>query len=100
MVANLALPYTANWNQTDVYAPSYIANKPTITAYTQENSDWNSTTSPTLILNKPTNTNVVGSQGPTGAAGAIGPQGPVGYSYMIQALYQALQISASLGTCI
>lgn len=78
MVANLSTRHVIDWATTDIHSPSYIANKPGVTAYVQENSDWNSTTSPTEILNKPIIPASSGAQGPVGLAGPVGPQGPVG----------------------
>ena len=44
----------SDWNQTDTTADDYIKNKPTIPS-AQVNSDWNSSSGVSQILNKPTN---------------------------------------------
>ena len=50
----------ADWNESDDSAPSYIANKPTIPA-AQVNSDWNSSSGVSQILNKPSLATVAAS---------------------------------------
>ncbi len=47
MPSNLGQKRNADWNCSDPLSNGYINNKPVITAYTQQNSDWNSTTNPT-----------------------------------------------------
>ena len=86
MPANLGKRVAVDWNCTDVNALQYISNKPAITAFNQINADWNATTGPAVILNKPNvagvgATGATGPQspaGPAGATGATGPQGPQG----------------------
>lgn len=86
MPSNLGKRGSVDWNATDPFSSSYIANKPAITAFSQINADWNATTGPAFILNKP-NVNGVGAtgaagpqgiQGATGLTGQTGPQGPQG----------------------
>ena len=69
MPANLGKRVAVDWNCTDVNAPQYISNKAAVTAFNQINADWNATSGPAVILNKP---NVAG----VGPTGATGPQGP------------------------
>lgn len=74
MPSNLGKRACTDWNQTDSTSPQYIFNKPLLTAFSQIPADWNATTGPALILNKP----IISGAGPIGPTGPTGPTGPQG----------------------
>lgn len=74
MPSNLGKRACTDWNETDPTSPQYIFNKPALTAFNQIQADWNATTGPAYILNKP----VAGAPGPAGPVGPTGPVGPAG----------------------